>query len=78
MQNYYFSSQAQWHFLYFLPLPHGHGSFGLTFFLVGKITHSLIGFLSMSSASKTSIPSSSSNSIFLGSAFVCDAELFQV
>ncbi len=26
-----FYANRPWHFLYFLPLPHGHGSFGITF-----------------------------------------------
>jgi hypothetical protein len=71
----YFQSFAPWHFLYFLPLPQGHGSLGLTFFLVGRITHSLTGFFSISSVSKTSIQSSSSNIIFLGSLFICGSLL---
>jgi hypothetical protein len=73
----YFSSLAQWHFLYFLPLPQGQGSFGLTFFLVGNTTHSLGQDFPISSASKTSTQSSSSNIIFLGSLLVCAIALFQ-
>src|SRR5687767_14210892 len=54
------SHYAPWHFLYFLPLPHGHGSLRPTF--GSGRTNGSMGSPSSSSSSSSSSPFSSSSS----------------